>query len=96
MPPEIPRNVDTVLYFSEHISSTKEGRKDSGVFAKTCKIVLLFCRFCTGDLILEYGDIWHLKSFYSETLNFNIVILLGCVLFCLLLHPTLLFSQSRL
>ena len=57
--------------------STKEGRKDSGSFAKICKIVLLFCRFCTGDLILEYEDIRHLKSFYLETLNFNTMTLLG-------------------
>lgn len=40
MPPEIPRNVDTVFYFTEHTCSTKEGRKEAGFFAKTCKIVL--------------------------------------------------------
>ena len=58
MPPEIPRNVGTNFYFSEHISSTKEGSKDPlFFFAKDCKIVLQFCRLCIGDLILEYGDI---------------------------------------
>lgn len=40
MPPEISRNVDTNFYFSEHISSTKEGRKDPLFLLR---IAELFC-----------------------------------------------------